>query len=100
MASLFKQDDHYYLQFYDATRSPKRKRIALGVRDKRTAERLRIEHESAYVRGELDPWAEPLPEPACERDPRNMLSDGITLLLREKEAEGKSPTRCARTAPC
>lgn len=106
MASLFKLSDHYYLQFYDAAKSPDRKRIALGVRDRRTAERLRIEHEAAYVRGEFDPWTSPslgspsqrtssgseggisdrLPDQSPTR-----LSEATSLLLAEKAAEGKSP---------
>lgn len=106
MASLFKLSDHYYLQFYDAGRTPQRRRVALGVRDRRTAERLRIEHEAAYVRGEFDPSASnsPASDPSgapsgassasAERDdrpPPKLLSEGTALLLSEKAAEGKSP---------
>lgn len=91
MASLFKQDGYYYLQFYDAARRPQRKRIALRVRDKRTAERLRIDRESAQMRGEYDPWTDaPAGGEEPDRAPKT-LSEGTALLLREKEAEGKSP---------
>lgn len=67
MASLFKdkRTGIYNLQFYDRARRPRTKRVSLRVRDKRTADRLRIEREAAYARGEWDPWA-PRAEPDAE----------------------------------
>jgi hypothetical protein len=56
MASLIKQHDRYYLQFYDGSRSPKRRRIPLKTSTKRTALRLKGRLEDAYALGTYDPW--------------------------------------------
>jgi hypothetical protein len=56
MASLVHQGGRYYVQFYDADRSPIRKRIPLKPSEKRTAQRLLACTEDAYVLGDYDPW--------------------------------------------
>lgn len=80
MASLLHQHGHYYLQFFDAARTPKRKRVALRTTQKRTAQALQRKLEHDYALGRFDPWshdafaydqpAEPLPavRPATLRE--------------------------------
>ena len=55
MATLVKKKRHYYLQFYDRSRTPKRKRIALRTVRKKAAQSKRRELETAYVEGDFDP---------------------------------------------
>ena len=62
MAGLIrKQTGTYAVQFYDSARTPKRKRVPTGVRDKRAAERLRRDWEARYAEGRYDPWTQPPP---------------------------------------
>lgn len=56
MATLLKQDNWYYSQFYDKHRSPQRKRIALKTKTKRAAQCLHQQLEDRYARGQYDPW--------------------------------------------
>ncbi len=56
MASLVHQSGRYYAQFYDADRSPTRKRIPLKTSDPDTAQRLLSRAEDKYALGEYDPW--------------------------------------------
>jgi integrase len=58
MASLVKQSGRYYLQFYDGSRTPQRKRVALKTSRKRPAQTKRRELEDAYVEGRFDPWTD------------------------------------------
>ena len=58
-----KRSGIYTVQFYDATRTPKRKQASTGVRDVRSAKRLHREWEAAYAEGHYDPWTEPPPAP-------------------------------------
>jgi len=83
MASLFKASGLYYLDFYDRGRRPKRKRVALKVRDKRTADQLRIKYEGDYAQGLFDPWGPP-PEVRPEAEPDLTLSVGVSRFLQAK----------------
>ncbi len=56
MASLTKQGNLYYIEFYNASKRPKRKRVPLRVRTKREAEKLRHKLEYEYAAGVYDPW--------------------------------------------
>lgn len=58
MATLVKNHDWYYLQFYSKDRKPKRKRIPLKTKTKRTAEQIKRKLEDQYAKGEYDPWLE------------------------------------------
>lgn len=58
MASLVQQHDLYYLQFYSADRTPKRKRVALKVSVKRDAEQIRRKLERDHALGKYDPWTD------------------------------------------
>ena len=92
MPSLIKQDDHYYLQFYDKIRTPKRKRVALRTTLKRDAQTKRRELEAAYIAGEFDPWHD---------DPFNYKRKGyepstigaaLEAFLEAKHRDGRSKT--------
>ena len=85
MASLLKdkRTGIYQLQFFDASRRPKSKRVSLRVRDKRTAERLRVEREAALACGEYDPWA-PKPEPVPDAVDLSTLDAARTAFLESR----------------
>lgn len=77
MATLVQPNDRkqYYLQFYDGNRSPKRRRLPLGVTTKRDAETLQRKLEAAYAHGEFDPWRD---------DPRTLdRTDRMQYRVRE-----------------
>ena len=57
MATLVKQKDWYYAQFYDRDRRPQRKQVPLRTRTRKTALKLLIALEDEVARGERDPWA-------------------------------------------
>lgn len=56
MASLYKRDGWFYIQFFDPERRPTRKQVALRTKRRRDAERLCAELEEAVARGRFDPW--------------------------------------------
>ena len=56
MASLRKKSGHYYARFYNSTRSPKQKELALKTTRKDNARKKLVEWEKAYEEGEFDPW--------------------------------------------
>jgi len=56
MASLIKQHNLYYIQFYDKFKRPKQKRVALKTQTKGTALKLKRKLEDEYATGEYDPW--------------------------------------------
>ena len=58
MASLIQQSGLYSLQFFDSTRSPKRKRVPLRVRVKRDAEAVQRKLERDYSLALFNPWTD------------------------------------------
>ena len=78
-----KQLKGYYGDFYDPTRSPKRKEVPLGTRDKQAARARLVDMERRYANGEFDPWA-----------PRRAPAQGVTFdeavtrFLRSREIGG------------
>ena len=66
MASLFKRGNGYYASFFDATKRPKRKQVALGTKIKREAERKLYDLEDRYSCGTFNPWNPTLPEPEAD----------------------------------
>lgn len=56
MASLVCQSGRFNLDFFDSTRTPKRKRVSLRVKHKRDAEQVRRKLERDYSLGTFDPW--------------------------------------------
>lgn len=58
MASLIKQKNWYYPQFYSSNRSPEQKRVRLRIRTKTTAVKLLRKLEDQYALGEYNPWTD------------------------------------------
>lgn len=88
MASLIKQSGHYYLQFYDSNRRPKRKKVALGVSTKQDAEKIERRLSTAYANGEFDPWTDnPRTFKSKDRE-RLSLSAALERFLEDKSEEG------------
>ncbi|HIG73764.1 MAG TPA: hypothetical protein EYQ24_04060 [Bacteroidetes bacterium] len=85
MATLLKRPTGVYaVQFYDATRTPKRKWVATSVRDHRSAEKMRRRWEVAYAEGRYDPWTQPAPEPgASDHRPRPRRSATLADARRQ-----------------
>lgn len=46
----------YQVEFYSDERSPRRKRVSTGTRDRRAAEHKRLELERRFAMGLFDPW--------------------------------------------
>jgi hypothetical protein len=85
MASLVEIKGNYYLQFYDGNKSPSQKKVSLGTRRKRVAQKLKRKYEDAYALGEYDPWTgKKLNEPDRYLDVREALN----LFLKEKRQAG------------
>ena len=53
---------YYYVDFYDKTRHPKRKKISLGTRDKVAARQKFAEWERRSMAGLWDPWTDVAPQ--------------------------------------
>ena len=56
MATLLKQSGRYYLQFYNSSKDPSRKKVSLKSKRKRAAKKKQRELEDAFVEGRYDPW--------------------------------------------
>jgi integrase len=85
MASLVEIKGNYYLQFYDGNKSPSQKKVSLGTKRKRVAQKLKRKYEDAYALGEYDPWTgKKLNEPDRYLDVREALK----LFLKEKRQAG------------
>ncbi|HLA63218.1 MAG TPA: hypothetical protein VK610_02240, partial [Rhodothermales bacterium] len=78
----------YVLQFYDPLCAPARKRVPTGVRDSRSAERLRRFWEAEYAEGRWDPWTQPPPVPGDKRQrtpvSRLTLDEARSLFLTSR----------------
>jgi len=61
MASLRKKGKYYYARFYDSSRSPKRKEVALRITRKSAARKELNRLEEKWEKGEYDPWKEGAP---------------------------------------
>ena len=91
MATLVKNHDRWYLQFYEGDRVPSRKRVPLRTKDKRLAEKLRRFLEEAYLQNTFDPWRD---DPrTLERTGENGVTvlEGLTLFLNAKSTAGRAP---------
>lgn len=75
MASLIKQHDRYYAQFFDSARKPQRKRVALMTGDKRAATTRLRKLEYDYINGSFDPWT----MDAFNYDKQNRVAEALTL---------------------
>jgi integrase len=56
MPSLFKQKRRYYLQFTNADRTPRCKKVSLGTTRKTEAQELKRRLVHLWQKGEYDPW--------------------------------------------
>jgi len=91
MATLAKHHGRYYLQFYDADRSPARKRVALRTTDKREATKRKKRLESAYFEDRYDPWRDD-PRTFEDRSQKPLtVAETLARFIRQREDEGKSP---------
>ena len=57
MATLVKDRKWYYVQFYDASKKPQRKRVSLKTTHKGTALKLYPHLERKHVLEQYDPWS-------------------------------------------
>ena len=90
MATLLKQDGNYYLQFFSTDRHPKRKKVALKTRRKRSAKRKQRELEDAFVEGIYDPWAND-PFTYDEPDRENpTIQQALSRFLERKRKDGRA----------
>lgn len=71
----------YYADFYDPRRQPTRKWVALGTKNKRVAQRKLTRLEDDYLRGDFDPWTDPLQE-------RATLSEAIDAYIDHRDQKG------------
>jgi len=90
MASLITRNDNYYAQFYDASRSPSRKRIALRTSKKSVARRLLNRLEDAYALGEFDPWTQDLDALFDRRRGPITIQESLGAFLSRKRQAGRS----------
>jgi integrase len=90
MASLIIRNDNHYAQFYDAMRSPQRKRIALKTTKKSVARRLLGRLEDAYALGEYDPWTQDLDALFDRRRDPVTIQETLDKFLSRKRQAGRS----------
>ena len=74
-----KRDGYYHAVFYERGRS--RKWVALGTRQKRSAERRVVELANRYLKGEFDPWRDALPSSVT-------LAEAIGAFIQHRNDEG------------
>lgn len=58
MPEMHQKKEHYYAVFYDPTRRPTRKWVALKTKNKQVAKLRMSEYERDYALGTYDPWAD------------------------------------------
>ena len=73
------RDGYYHAVFYERGRS--RKWVALGTRQKRSAERKVVELADRYLKGEFDPWRDTLPDPVT-------IAEAIEAFAQHRDDEG------------
>jgi CO dehydrogenase/acetyl-CoA synthase alpha subunit len=88
MATLVKDRKWYYVQFYDASKKPQRKRVSLKTTHKSTALKLYHNLERKHVLEQYDPWsgfdatASDLP-----LSKNSKLGDVLTFYITQKSRE-------------
>ncbi len=60
-----KRTGYYYADFYEPSRAPARKWVALHVKNRRVAEKQLARVAAAYLEGREDPWVVTPPAPAA-----------------------------------
>ena len=80
MASLKKRGDVYYIRFFTKVNGKKkRKAFSLGTTIKREAQRLQIEYEDKFHRGEIDPFNGWNPQKEAEKKRQSLRGKYIPL---------------------
>lgn len=99
MAHLRRKKDHYYAEFYDPDRHPKRKWVALGTTDKRGAMHRLADLDRRHMACLFDPWEDATPREGlplreaveqfladrADRRPKTLRADRSTLELLESK---------------
>jgi integrase len=75
MATLRKQGDRFYLQFYDKSKSPRQKTIAIGAVTSKAAHRIKARKQDEVALGMWSPW---------DSDEDAMLSDAVNQFVKSK----------------
>ncbi len=89
MAGLLKRRGQYYAQFYDNSRSPKRKRFSLKATRKREARRRLVKLEEAYLDGEFDPWVDDPWSYDQEEHVPTTTQEALSQFLDRKRQQGR-----------
>lgn len=89
MATLVKQDSRYYLQFYDAHRTPSRKKVPLKTTRKGPALAKQRELEDAQTERRYDPWTDDAFGYDRPDDSSLTLREACERFVAEKAANGK-----------
>ena len=90
MAAILKRNGQYYAQFYDESRSPKRKRFSLKATRKRDARRRLGKFEDDYLDGKFDPWVDDPWSYEQEEVTPKAIQDALDHFLARKEKEDRS----------
>ena len=78
-----RHQSNYQVEFYDDGRSPRRKRISLGTRDKAAAEHKKLDLERQYAMGLFDPWdAGPSDKPT--------VAKAVKLFIKRQKRLGRA----------
>lgn len=94
MASLLNRNGTYYADFYDSDRTPQRRRLSLGTRSKRQADKMLGKLEDAYALGTWDPWTETPAEffkAEIQAAPKR-LGETVAEYMKEKERDAARST--------
>lgn len=90
MAAILKRNGQYYAQFYDESRSPKRKRFSLKATRKRDARRRLGKFEDDYHDGKFDPWVDDPWSYDQEEVTPKAIQDALDHFLARKQKEDRS----------
>ena len=87
MASLRSRKGTFYADFQDSRRTPPRRRLSLGTKNKREAARLLATLEEAHRAGAFDPWTQtPADYFRAEQDKApKRLGETVCRFMAEKE---------------
>ncbi|MAL18502.1 MAG: hypothetical protein CL670_12460 [Balneola sp.] len=93
MATLLKQKNWYYLQFYNGKRRPQRKRVALKTRTKSVAIKQQRRLEDEYATGDFDPWLDDTVSIEGEKFSKDStLKDALNRYIKIKARKDWRPT--------
>lgn len=90
MAGLISRNGRYYAEFYDANRTPKSKRYALGTSRKDVARRKLAQWERDFELGRLDPWLDDPRTYDLEQVEHLSIASAQEQFLQKKKADGRT----------